>query len=79
MNADIQDLQSRVSSLENVINGTESIPGLEERVSTLETTMGTFTPVEGKYLNVGSAISYLDTSVTEINERLRWHELSEGE
>ena len=78
INADIQDLQSRVSDLEGIINGDSGNPGLEERVSSLETTMGTFTPVEGKYLNIGSAISYLDTSVTEINDRLRWHELGES-
>jgi len=78
INADIQDLQSRVSDLEGIINGENGDPGLEDRVSSLETTMGTFTPVQGSYLDVGSAITYLNTSVTEINDRLRWYELSES-
>jgi len=37
--------------------------------------MGTFVPSEGNYLDVGSAITYLNTSVSEMNDRLRWHEL----
>lgn len=78
VNADILDLQNRVSDLEDAIDGINGEPGLEARVSTLETTMGTFTPVQGSYLDVGSAITYLNTSVTEINDRLRWHELSES-
>jgi len=74
INSNITVLQTKVGNLEDALNGTN---GLEARVSNLESTMGTFTPVEGKYLDVGSAISYLNNSVTEINDRLRWHELGE--
>lgn len=77
INSNISLLQTKVSNLEDIINGTDNTTGLEARVSNLETTMGTFTPVEGKYLDVGSAITYLNNSVTEINDRLRWHELGE--
>ena len=77
MNSNISVLQTKVANLEDLINGTEQVNGLEARVSSLETTMGTFTPVANKYVDVGSAISYLNNSVTEINDRLRWHELSE--
>lgn len=67
-------MQTKVENLEDALNGAN---GLEARVSNLESTMGTFTPVEGKYLDVSSAISYLNNSVTEMNDRLRWHELGE--
>ena len=77
INSSISLLQTKVSALEDLLNGTDQVDGLEERVSNLETTMGTFTPVVDKYVDVGSAISYLNNSVTEINDRLRWHELSE--
>lgn len=77
MNSNITILQGKVEALESALNGTEQTDGLETRVSNLESTMGTFTPVEGSYLNVGSAIDYLNTNVTEINDRLRWHELGE--
>lgn len=77
INSNISLLQTKVSNLEDIINGTDNTTGLEARVSNLETTMGTFTPVEGKYLDVGSAITYLNNSVTEMNDRLRWHELGE--
>ncbi len=77
INSNIVTLQGKVADLEDLLNGDENTSGLEERVADLETTMGTFTPVEGSYLNVGSAITYLNNSVTEINDRLRWHELAE--
>ena len=77
MNSSITLLQQKVASLEDALNGSENIDGLEARVSNLESTIGTFTPVTGSYLDVGSAISYLNTSVTEMNDRLRWHELGE--
>ncbi len=77
MNSDIIDLQTRVDTLEDLLNGDENADGLADRVSTLEDTMGTFTPVPDTYLDVGSAISYLNSSVTEINDRLRWHELGQ--
>ena len=71
MNSDIIDLQTRVDTLEDLLNGDENADGLADRVSALEDTMGTFTPVPDTYLDVGSAISYLNSSVTEINDRLR--------
>ena len=71
MNSSISVLQTKVASLEDALNGTENTDGLEARVSSLETTIGTFTPVESKYVDVGSAITYLNNSVTEMNDRLR--------
>lgn len=87
MNADIGVLKSDVANLNDLLNGTEADPdnGLIDRVDALETSVGTFTPAPSKYLDVSSAITYLDssvtslnTSVTEINDRLRWHELNEA-
>ncbi len=77
MNSDIVLLQEKVGALEDLLNGDENDDGLSARVSALESTMGTFTSVPGKYLDVGSAISYLNENVAEMNDRLRWHELSE--
>ena len=77
MNSDIVLLQEKVGALEDLLNGDENDDGLSARVSALESTMGTFTPVPGKYVDVGSAISYLNENVAEMNDRLRWHELSE--
>lgn len=71
MNSDISVLQTKVANLEDLMNGTEQTDGLEARVSSLETVVGTFIPVENKYENVSSAISYLNSSVTEMNDRLR--------
>jgi hypothetical protein len=71
MNSSITLLQTKVASLEDALNGTENNDGLEARVSNLESIIGTFTPVENKYVDVGSAISYLNSSVTEMNNRLR--------
>ena len=85
MSSDITVLQGEVANLTELLNGTVSHPenGLSARVTALETTMGAFVPVQNKYLNVGSAITYLDNSITSINssitsldDRLRWHELS---
>ena len=77
INANIVELQADVANLEELLNGTTEHPenGLVSRVSALESTMGTFVPSEGNYLDVGSAITYLNTSVSEMNDRLRWHEL----
>ena len=77
MNSSITILQGKVADLEELLNGDANTTGLEERVSNLEDTMGTFVSVPNKYVDVGSAITYLNSSVTEINERLRWHELNE--
>ncbi len=77
INANIVELQTDVANLDELLNGTTEHPenGLVARVSALENTMGTFVPSEGKYLDVGSAITYLNTSVSEMNDALRWHEL----
>ena len=75
MNQSIVNNTTKISNLEALLQGDN---GLEARVSNLETTMGTFTPVQGKYVNVGSAIGYLNLSVDELNERLRWHELADN-
>jgi len=79
MNADIVDLQTDVANLDEILNGTQADPdsGLIARVGALEETMGTFVPVADKYVDVGSAITYLDNSVTAMNDRLRWHELAD--
>ena len=71
MNSDIVLLQEKVGALEDLLNGDENDDGLSARVSALESTMGTFTPVPGKYVDVGSAISYLNENVAEMNDRLR--------
>ena len=87
MNADIGILKSDVANLNDLLNGTEADPdsGLIDRVDALEASVGTFTAVPSKNLDVSSAITYLDSSVTslntsdtEINDRLRWHELNEA-
>ncbi len=76
MNSNITILQNKVSNLEDLLNGTEQTSGLEARVSNLETTIGTFTPVPGKYVDVGSAIASFNSTITEMNDRLRWHDLT---
>ena len=80
INADILELQGDVADLNELLNGTVADPdsGLVARVSALEDTMGTFVPVADTYITVGEAITYLDNSVTAMNDRLRWHELSEN-
>lgn len=79
MNNNITILQTDVQSLKDVINGTVTAhdSGLSKRVVKLETSVGTLTPIEGKYVNVGEAVNYFNQSITSINDRLRWHELSE--
>ena len=81
INADILELQGDVADLDTLLNGTQADPdsGLVARVGALESTMGTFVPVTGSYVDVGSAITYLNDSVKSINERLTWHELDEAE
>lgn len=76
INSSISNLQATVGDLDELLNGTTGHPenGLAARVGALETTMGTFVPVQGKFNDVGSAITYLNTT---IDERLTWHELSE--
>ena len=77
MSSDISILQTKVQDLEDIVNGTQNTDGLEDRVEALESTMGTFVAVPGSYLTVGSAITYFNSSITEINDRLRWHELGQ--
>lgn len=81
MNSNITILQEDVADLQELINGTVEHPetGLVPRVNALETSMGTFVPVQGKYLNVGSAITYLNNSVTTLTSCLQWHELGGNE
>lgn len=81
MNQSITVLQTQVGNLDDAINGQD---GLADRVEALEDSIGTFTPVQAKYLDVSSAIAYLDNTtddlnntVAELNDRLRWHELGE--
>ena len=73
-------VQSDVSNLDEILNGTEAHPelGLTSRVIALENTVGNFTPVPSKYLTVGSAISYLDDFATTIDQHLRWHDLTDN-
>ena len=77
INADILELQGEVADLDTLLNGTQADPdsGLVARVGELESTIGTFVPVTGSYVDVGSAITYLNDSVKSIDERLKWHEL----
>ena len=82
MNKSLTELRSTVATVVTTVNGSESNPsdGLVPRVRALESTVGSnFKAVEGKYLDLGSAAAYFNTSITEINDRLRWHELGEDE
>lgn len=80
----LQEIADWIQSHPNDVATINSdISDLQTRVGNLETTVGTFTPVADKYLDVSSAITYLDNSmdtldgkVSEIDERLKWHELS---
>lgn len=80
MNSNIVNLQTKVASLDETLNGAESNPdsGLVAQVSALKETVGTFVSVPDKYSDIGSAITYLDNSVTAMDDRLRWHELAEN-
>ena len=81
MNSNIIVLQEDVADLQELLNGTDGHPetGLASRVTALETSVGTFVPVQGKYLDVGSAITYLNNSVTNLTNCLQWHELGGNE
>ena len=72
-------LNRRVGNLEEILNGASSGSdlGLRTRVMDLEISMGKFQPKSPVYLDVGEAITYLDNSVTELNDRLRWHKFKE--
>lgn len=44
-------------------------------IASLNETIGTFTPVPSKYLNISSAISYLDTNFEDLDNRTKWHNI----
>lgn len=44
-------------------------------ITSLNGTIGTFTPVPSKYLNISSAISYLDTNFEDLDNRTKWHNI----
>lgn len=44
-------------------------------ITSLNGTIGTFTPVPSKYLNISSAISYLDTNFEDLDDRTKWHNI----
>lgn len=44
-------------------------------IASLNGTIGTFTPVPSKYLNISSAISYLDTNFEDLDNRTKWHSI----
>lgn len=72
-------LNRRVGNLEEILNGASSGSdlGLRTRVMDLEISMGQFQPKPPVYLDVGEAITHLDNSVAELNDRLRWHKFKE--
>ena len=83
INSSITLLQTKVETLEDALNGANGEDGLisriedlESSVSNLQTTVGTFVAVPGTYSDIGSAITYLNDSVSEISDHLSWHELS---
>ena len=69
------EIWDKIGDLQAILNGADgdSDLGLRTRVQQLEDTMGDFVPVPQQYLTVGSAIDYFNESITEINDRLRWH------
>ena len=44
-------------------------------ITSLNGTIGTFTPVPSKYLNISSAISYLNTNFEDLDDRTKWHNI----
>jgi len=44
-------------------------------IASLNGTIGTFTPVPSKYLNISSAISYLNTNFEDLDNRTKWHNI----
>lgn len=76
MQGDITLLQTRVTNLENSMNSGGSNVNLTNRVSALETAVGNLQMITTNYIDVSSALTSLSSEVTAINDRLRWHELS---
>ena len=72
MNSSIIDLQSRVASLE-----TYDLSGFQSRISTLETDVASLQATQATYVNMGNRLDELTLLTSEINDCLRWHELSE--
>lgn len=73
MNADIANLKDRVSNVEVLLDSTNT-NSLVSRVTALETTVGDLNAIQTNYVNISTK---LDDLTTEINDRLRWHELGE--
>jgi len=83
MNSDIIDLQSRVGTLEGlnigtfITNTTSSLTDITDRVVALEDTVGDLQEIQTKYVTIGDQLNNLTLLTSEMNDRLRWHELSE--
>ena len=73
-NETVEIVKEKVNNLDDLLNGDF---GLVKRVQNLEDTIGDFHPVETKYLNIGGAIDYFDSSITALNDQLRWHSMEE--
>ena len=75
----IIDVNRRVGNLEQLLNGPDfsGDTSLRSRVVNLETAVGNFQASEPKYVNIGEAITFFDNSITELDNRLRWHGLEE--
>lgn len=67
-------MNQSISDLTTVINGDN---GLVTRVTNLENAVGDLSEITTNFVTVQSALTNLNSSVTEINERLTWHGLDE--
>lgn len=67
-------MNQSISDLTTVINGEN---GLVTRVTNLENAVGDLSEITTNFVTVQSALTNLNSSVTEINERLTWHGLDE--
>jgi hypothetical protein len=72
---DAAAMNQSISDLTTVVNGDN---GLVTRVTNLENAVGDLTEITTNFVTVQSALTDLNSSVTEINDRLTWHELDEG-
>lgn len=71
---DAAAMNQSISDLTTVVNGDN---GLVTRVTNLENAVGDLSEITTNFVTVQSALTNLNSSVTEINERLTWHELDE--
>lgn len=71
---DAAAMNQSISDLTTVINGDN---GLVTRVTNLENAVGDLSEITTNFVTVQSALTNLNSSVTEINERLTWHGLDE--